>query len=99
MMDPLENDTKTSSRVPELTNNNWLEWIDLLKDILESHGLLEYTNGDTNLLFKEEDWKAFWKEDAKAKAIIKTAASTTYCAHLIGLETSKACLEKLHAVC
>jgi hypothetical protein len=98
MIDLLKSDTKTSSCIPELTNNNWLEWINLLKDILESHSLLEYTESIIILLQKEEDKKLFRKEDAKAKAIIKIAVGTIYCTYLIGLETSKAYLDKLHAV-
>jgi hypothetical protein len=98
-MDDFIKDDKVSSRLPELTKSNWLEWSDLLKDILESKDLLSVVESTLADNATDSTKAEFKKNDAKARAIIKTAAGSSYRVHLLGLPTARACIQKLKGVC
>jgi hypothetical protein len=90
---------KSSSRVPELNKNNWLEWSDLLNDILESKDLLEVTESAILEGASDSAKTEYKKKDAKARALIKTAVGPAYRVHVLGITTASECLNKLKAVC
>ncbi|KAF4547063.1 Ankyrin repeat-containing protein 17 [Elsinoe fawcettii] len=90
-------DQKTG-RFLVLTASNFVEWLDLAEDVLLSKGLWKYAFGDATELNHPGGKIAFQKEDAKAVAFLKSAAGTEQRAHLLGIKSSKAVLDKLKAV-
>jgi hypothetical protein len=96
-MDDFAKDSKVSFRLPELSKDNWPEWSDLLRDVLESKDLLSIVESSTSSIEREK--AEFKKNDAKARTIIKSAAGSAYRVHLLGLSTAKDCIEKLRGVC
>ena len=87
-----------TGRFPVLTNANFIEWLDLAEDVLLSKGLWGYVSGDIAQPTEPEKKTAFQKEDAKAVAFLKAVAGREQRAHLIGMKSSKAVLDKLKAV-
>jgi hypothetical protein len=88
---------KTGS-FPVLDSSNFTEWLDLVETVLLSRGLWEYACGDTKRPSDPDKVKEFEKEDAKATAFLKMAAGREQRAHLLGMTSSKAVLDKLRAV-
>jgi hypothetical protein len=86
-----------SGKFPVLTSSNFTEWLDLAQTVLISRGLWEYATGDITE-DSEPDEKSFRREDAKAVAFLKLAAGSEQRAHLLGLTSSKAVLDKLKSV-
>lgn len=87
-------DYKTA-KIPVLTSSNYVEWIDLVEDVLRSKNLWKYAVGEDT---PEEKTEEFLASDARAVAFLKSAAGREQRAHLLGLHTSKQVLGKLKAV-
>ena len=92
----MEESYKSLSKVPVLSSSNFLEWINVLQDVLEGKGLWEYVEAVTSDL--EEDEKIQKKNSAKALAIIKSTANEEQRTHLLGLRSPKEALEKLRSI-
>lgn len=88
---------KTGS-FPVLDSSNFVEWLDLVETVLLSRGLWDFASGDTKRPSESDKAKEFEKEDAKATAFLKMAAGKEQRAHLLGMTSSKAVLDKLRAV-
>jgi hypothetical protein len=87
-------DYKTA-KIPVLTSSNYVEWIDLVEDVLRSKNLWKHAVGED---VPEEKTEEFLANDARAVAFLKSAAGREQRAHLLGLRTSKEVLDKLKAV-
>ena len=87
---------KSFSKIPVLGSNNFLEWVDVLQDVLEGKGLWEYVEASTSDL--EEDEKTQKKNLARALAIIKSTVNEEQRTHLLGLRSPKDALDKLRTI-
>ena len=87
---------KNLSKVPVLGSNNFLEWVDVLQDVLEGKGLWEYVEVSASDL--EEDEKTQKKNSARALAIIKSTVNEEQRTHLLGLRSPKQALDKLRTI-
>ena len=83
------------AKIPVLTISNYVEWIDLVEDILRSKNLWKYAVGEDS---PEEKTEEFLASNVKAVAFLKSAVGREQRAYLLDLWSSKHVLEKLKVV-
>ena len=98
MSDGLSSLISKTGHIPVLKSSNYTEWLDLVETVLISKGLWGYASGSIARPSEPEKANEFEREDAKASALLKIAAGGEQRAHLIGLRSSQAVLDKLRAV-